>query len=237
MGILGLEFLDEGVFRTRGKNRKWSAHEQHGQHCCCCNECAGRVFWTVDFSGHLTNNLLRGLASGGHSLYAADATTTDYKGGHPMSFWNTLKDMADRVSGSDGESDDLAIEEVRLAAAALLVHATVVDGEVRRSETQVLRDVLERSYDLDHGQAGRLITQAIEQEKDAVDLYGFTSVLTRRLNREDRLKVVEMLWEIVVADGVIHELEANLVWRAAELLGVTSRDRIRLRKSVENRNY
>ena len=153
-----------------------------------------------------------------------------------MSFWDTLKDMADRVSGPEGETDDLALEEVRLAAAALLVHATVVDGEVLRSETKALRDVLERGYDLDHGQSGRLITEAIEQEKDAVDLYGFTSVLTRRLNREDRLKVVEMLWEIVVADGVIHELEANLVWRAAELLGVTSRDRIRLRKSVESRN-
>lgn len=153
-----------------------------------------------------------------------------------MSFWDTLKVVADRVSGTEEESEDLALEEVRLAAAALLVHATVVDGEVRRSETKVLRDVLERSYDLDHGQAGRLIEQAVEQEKDAVDLYGFTSVLTRRLNREDRLKVVEMLWEIVIADGVIHELEANLVWRAAELLGVTSRDRIRLRKSVEGRN-
>ena len=153
-----------------------------------------------------------------------------------MSFWDTLKDMADRVGGPETEHEDLGQEEVRLAAAALLVHATVVDGEVRRSETQALRDVLERSYDLDHSQAGRLITQAAEREKDAVDLYGFTSVLTRRLNREDRLKVVEMLWEIVVADGVIHELEANLVWRAAELLGVTSRDRIRLRKSVENRH-
>lgn len=153
-----------------------------------------------------------------------------------MAFWDTLKDMTDRVTGSETEAEDLGQEEVRLAAAALLVHATVVDGEVSRSETQVLRDILERNYDLDHGQAGRLITQAAEREKDAVDLYGFTSVLTRRLNRQDRLKVVEMLWEIVVADGIIHELEANLVWRAAELLGVTSRDRIRLRKSVENRN-
>lgn len=153
-----------------------------------------------------------------------------------MSFWDTLKDMADRVTGPEAEADDLGEEEVRLAAAALLVHATVVDGEVSRTETQVLRDVLEQRYGLDHGQAGRLITQAAEREKDAVDLYGFTSVLTRRLNRDDRLKVVEMLWEIVVADGVIHELEANLVWRAAELLGVTSRDRIRLRKSVEDRH-
>ena len=153
-----------------------------------------------------------------------------------MAFWDKLKDVTERFTGAAPVEQDLGEEEVRLAAAALLVHATVVDGEVARSETKVLRDVLERRFNLDHGQAGRLITQAAEREKDAVDLYGFTSVLVRRLDRQDRLHVVEMLWEIVIADGVIHELEANLVWRAAELLGVTSRDRIRLKKTVENRH-
>ena len=153
-----------------------------------------------------------------------------------MAFWDRLKDISERFTGAEPAREDLGEEEVRLAAAALLVHATVVDGEVARSETQVLRDVLERRFGLDHGQAGRLITEAAQKEKDAVDLYGFTSVLTRRLDRPGRLQIVEMLWEIVIADGVIHELEANLVWRAAELLGVTSRDRIRLRKSVENRH-
>jgi uncharacterized tellurite resistance protein B-like protein len=152
-----------------------------------------------------------------------------------MAFWEKLKDISERFSGTEPVRQDLGEEEVRLAAAALLVHATVVDGEVARSETEVLRDVLERRFELDHGQAGRLITQAAKTEKDAVDLYGFTSVLTRHLDRPERLKIVEMLWEIVVADGVIHELEANLVWRAAELLGVTSRDRIILRKTVESR--
>ena len=153
-----------------------------------------------------------------------------------MAFLDRLKDIAERVTGSEPVEQDMDEEEVRLAAAALLVHATVVDGEVSRSETEVLRDVLERRFDLDHGQAGRLIKEAAEKEKNAVDLYGFTSVLTRHLDRAGRLKIVEMLWEIVMADGVIHELEANLVWRAAELLGVTSRDRIRLRKSVESRH-
>ncbi len=153
-----------------------------------------------------------------------------------MAFWDRLKDISERFTKAEPAREDLGEEEVRLAAAALLVHATVVDGQVARSETQVLREVLERRFDLDHGQAGRLITQAAQTEKDAVDLYGFTSVLTRRLDRPGRLKIVEMLWEIVIADGVIHELEANLVWRAAELLGVTSRDRIRLKKSVESRH-
>ncbi len=152
-----------------------------------------------------------------------------------MVFWDRLKGISDRFGGEQADAGTLDDEEVKLAAAALLVHATIVDGEVSRSETEVLRDVLERRFDLDHGQAGRLITQAAEKEREAVDLYGFTSVLARNLDRKGRLKIVEMLWEIVVADGVIHEFEANLVWRAAELLGVTSRDRIRLRKTVEGR--
>jgi len=152
-----------------------------------------------------------------------------------MSLWDSLKGIADRFGGDEPASVKLDGEEVKLAAAALLVRATVIDGQVSREETEVLRAVLERRFDLDHGQSGRLIQEAAEKEKDAVDLYGFTSVLTRNLDRAGRLKIVEMLWEIVVADGVIHEFEANLVWRAAELLGVTSRDRIRLRKTVESR--
>ncbi len=153
-----------------------------------------------------------------------------------MTLWTRLKDFVENFGESGDDATDLGEEEVRLAAAALLVHATVVDGEVDRREGEVLRDVLERRFDLDHGQAGRLITAAAEKEKEAVDLYNFTSVLTRRLDRPGRLKIVEMLWEVVIADGVIHEFEANLVWRAAELLGITSRDRVILRKKVEDRH-
>ena len=154
-----------------------------------------------------------------------------------MSLWNKFKDAVETLTTPPIAGEvSLGEEEVRLAAAALLVHATVVDGHVDRREGEVLRDVLERRFELTPGEAGRLITQAAAREKEAVDLYGFTSVLTRRLDRAGRLKIVEMLWEVVIADGVIHEFESNLVWRAAELLGVTSRDRIRLRQAVEDRN-
>lgn len=154
-----------------------------------------------------------------------------------MTLWTRIRELVDNYGDeSDSASLDLAEEEIRLAAAALLVHATVVDGDVDRREGEVLRDVLERRFDLERSEAGQLIKEAAEKEAEAVDLYGFTSVLTRRLDREGRMKIVEMLWEVVVADGVIHEFESNLVWRAAELLGVTSRDRVLLRKRVEDRH-
>ena len=109
-----------------------------------------------------------------------------------MALWTRLKDFVDTFADAEGNTQETSLgeEEVRLAAAALLVHATVVDGIVDRREGEVLRDVLERRFDLGHGDAGRLIKQAVEKEKEAVDLYGFTSILKSRLDRDGRLKIV-----------------------------------------------
>ena len=52
------------------------------------------------------------------------------------------------------------------------------------------------------------------------------------MNEEGRLRIVEMMWEMVYADGQVTEFEDNVVWRAADLLGVSSRDRIDLKHRV-----
>ena len=57
----------------------------------------------------------------------------------------------------------------------------------------------------------------------------------RSVNEEGRLRIVEMMWELVYADGQVSEFEDNVVWRAADLLGVSSRDRIDLKHRVAAR--
>jgi len=69
-------------------------------------------------------------------------------------------------------------------------------------------------------------------DNEAVDLYHFTSLINRTLDEKGRLAIVEMMWEVVFADGSINEFEDNLMWRTADLLGVSSRDRIALRRRV-----
>lgn len=90
-------------------------------------------------------------------------------------------------------------------------------------------------FGLSRSEADELIDEARQRDLEAVDLYGFTSVLKRALDEEGRQRVIELMWEIVYADGGVHELEDNIVWRVAELLGVSARDRIRLRKRIESR--
>ena len=120
----------------------------------------------------------------------------------------------------------------RLAATALLVHVISIDGEPSDVEKRKLHGLLESHFALDPGTADQLIASATLVEGEAVDLYHFTSVIMRSVDEEGRLRIVEMMWELVYADGQVSEFEDNVVWRAADLLGVSSRDRIDLKHRV-----
>jgi uncharacterized tellurite resistance protein B-like protein len=123
-------------------------------------------------------------------------------------------------------------DDYRLAAAALLVHAVAIDGNIADVERQKLHAVIKQRFNLDDAGADKLIAAATEAEQQAIDLYQFTSRLNRTLNAAGRARIVEMLWQIVCADGIITEFEDNLVWRAADLLGISREERIALREQV-----
>ena len=124
-------------------------------------------------------------------------------------------------------------DDYRLAAAALLVHVAAADGVADDRERRRLKAILEARFGLDDAATARLISRAEQRDREAVDFYQFTSVLKRALNDTGRFKIVEMMWEIAFADGELHELEENTIWRVAELLGVSARDRALLRQRVE----
>jgi uncharacterized tellurite resistance protein B-like protein len=120
----------------------------------------------------------------------------------------------------------------RLAATALLIHVVSLDGSPSEVEERKLHSLIENHFRLDRGSADRLIAAATQVEGEAVDLYHFTSVIMREVDDAGRLRIVEMMWELVYADGEVSEFEDNVVWRAADLLGVSSRDRIELKHRV-----
>jgi uncharacterized tellurite resistance protein B-like protein len=118
--------------------------------------------------------------------------------------------------------------DYRLAAAALMVHTAEIDGNMAEAERRKLHDLLQRRFELSEAETQVLISEATEAEHEAIDLYHFTTVLNRSLTENDRLRIVQMMWEIIYADGRVSEFESNLIWRAADLLGISSRDRIEL---------
>ncbi|MFG1246990.1 tellurite resistance TerB family protein [Xanthobacter flavus] len=146
--------------------------------------------------------------------------------------FRTLSDFISDITGGHREAAAFDESDYRLAAAALLVHVMSIDGAVTPEERDVLKTILAGRFALDEAETEQLVELAIAKDAEAVDLYAFTSVLNRALDEEGRLRIVEMMFEVAYADGGLSEFEDNLVWRAAELLNVGSRDRIRIRREV-----
>lgn len=147
---------------------------------------------------------------------------------------DALRRFLTEFAGSSAH-DSFAVDDHRVAAAALLVNLVGADGMADAAEKAALHDVLKTHFDLDEAETASLIEAARRREADSVDLYAFTSVLKRSLDASGRAEVVEMMWEIVFADGEAHEIEDNIVWRAADLLGVSDRERVELKRRIAAR--
>jgi uncharacterized tellurite resistance protein B-like protein len=143
-----------------------------------------------------------------------------------------LRNFVSELTGGEKHQARFAESDFRLAAAALLIHASTIDGDMGKAEREMLRAVLKAHFGLDDAATAELIDMGTLAEHEAVDLYHFTSLINRSLDEPGRLGIVEMMWEIVLADGHVTEFEDNLMWRAADLLGVSSRDRIALRQRI-----
>jgi uncharacterized tellurite resistance protein B-like protein len=146
--------------------------------------------------------------------------------------FQAFKDFMSELTGGQKDAGRFDESDYRLAAAALLVHVGMIDGMLSDAERAKLHTIVKRCFQLDDAAADDLIAQATAAEQEAVDLYHFTSLLNRTLDEEGRRRMVEMMWQMVYADHQVTEFEDNLIWRAADLLGVSSRDRIELRRRV-----
>ena len=146
-----------------------------------------------------------------------------------------LRSIGDFISElTGGARHPASFEEIdfRLAAAALLVHVATTDNNFDEAERAKLREVLSQRFDLGAEDVDTLIESAVRADREAVDLYQFTSLLNRSFDEEERNKVVEMMFQVAYADGQLSEFEDNIVWRAAEQMHVPSRERVTIRRQV-----
>lgn len=129
----------------------------------------------------------------------------------------------------------MRVDDPRVAAAALLVHVAEADGAFTPAESARLRALLQREFGIEEREAVALLEEGRRADADAIDLFGFTSILMNGMDTERRLAFVDLLWSLIYADGDVHELEDNLAWRICELLGISTEDRMAAKRAAARR--
>jgi uncharacterized tellurite resistance protein B-like protein len=124
---------------------------------------------------------------------------------------------------------------LRLAVAALLIEAAEASDGVLPEERAAIRRVLERQYGLGAAAVEELMREGQRASAGSVQLFRFTQIINERTAPAERIALIEMLWEVALADGRLDPLEDTLLRRIGGLIDVPDRERGAARRRVMRR--
>ncbi|OOZ34614.1 TerB family tellurite resistance protein [Solemya velesiana gill symbiont] len=152
--------------------------------------------------------------------------------------FKTLKELFDKRLQSElhDKSPQVAEHALRMATAALLVEISRSDNEFHLVERDTIQDILVRSYQLAVEEVQELITIAEAEVDASISLDQFTVLLDRDLIPDQKIAMLEKLWEVAYADGRIDKYEEYLVRKLADLLHVPHRGFIQAKLNVQSRS-
>lgn len=146
-----------------------------------------------------------------------------------------LQKLFDQHLGKNIEKEKSLELRLQLASAALMVEMLYVDERITADEEGKLQGLLEQRFKLNEKEIEALIELAYNEKKEAIDYYAFTSILNEHYTQQQKIKLVEDLWQLAYADRELDKYEEHLLRRLSELLHVPHKDFIRTKhKALRN---
>ena len=129
---------------------------------------------------------------------------------------------------------EINFDSEKIAVVALLISTAKYDGNFDESERLEIHNLIKNYFSLSSESTDDLFKAAEKIENEANDLQQFTRSLNKLLNEEEKLKIVELIWKIVMADGIIDNYEENLVRRLSGLLYLQDKDIGNIKNKLTN---
>jgi uncharacterized tellurite resistance protein B-like protein len=134
--------------------------------------------------------------------------------------------VRDRMAGAPPEAKSAAghapaadaARGVQLAACALLLELAHADGEFTPAEATHIEGALRRHFGLDDAEMRELLALAEAERREAIDHFQFTRAIAEHYDLGQKMVLAEVMWNVILADGVVSDHEAHIVRKVASLL-------------------
>lgn len=141
-----------------------------------------------------------------------------------------------KIFKSDDEQEQTNfLNDQSKAVACLLIEAAGMDGSVDMTETETIKSILSNQFDLSSTEADNLMAEAHKHVTTSNQILPMTRVIKETYDEAEKIKIIEMIWEVILSDGILHAYEDNLMRRIGALIYVSDRDRGAAKKRVMER--
>lgn len=148
--------------------------------------------------------------------------------------------LAKLFEGAPG-SGDTGFNTLQIAVGGLLVKAAKTDAHYHELEEQAIRRLLGLRFNLDEQQVSALLAEVEDVLSGPHGIYSCSMAVMDELQADEREQLAEMIWDVVFADGVLHDFEKGLMLRLAPLLDIEDdraeeiRDKAMQRAGIDTR--
>lgn len=134
---------------------------------------------------------------------------------------NNIKSFfQDHLFTEDTNSQVDVERRLRIATVALLLETARADFDVRDEELQAVARHAQGFFKLDRDATDELVALAEQESRNATSYYEFTSLINQEFAPEDKVHIVELMWQVAYADKELEKYEEALVRKIADLLYV-----------------
>jgi uncharacterized tellurite resistance protein B-like protein len=134
--------------------------------------------------------------------------------------FSNLKSAIQKVTSKANEEDEYKGEDIQ-AVIILLLEACQIDGETGQVEIDYVKKLLINKFNFSESDANENINKALEDSEQRIEIFSQIKVILNEMDHDERIEVIEMMWGVILADGVIDDFEANLMRRMNGLLYVS----------------
>ncbi len=133
---------------------------------------------------------------------------------------NIIKQFFDQWLSTASPQPEIGEHTLQLATAALLIEVSHADYEIKDAEREAVTAAIRSAFQLNSGETDELVRMAEEEVEQATSYYGFTSLINKSFTPEQKIQVIEHMWQVAFADGELDKYEDHLIRKVADLLYV-----------------
>ena len=137
--------------------------------------------------------------------------------------FSNLKTAFQNITSKDKNEDEYEGEDIQ-AVIILLLEACQIDGNTGKVELEYIKKLLVNKFNFTLDQAEKNLLEALEKSDERVEIFSQIKIILNEMNHEERIDVIEMMWAVILSDGIVDDFEANLMRRMNGLLYVSGEE-------------
>ena len=147
--------------------------------------------------------------------------------------FSNLKTAIQNITSKDKKEDKYEGEDVQ-AVIILLLEACQIDGDTGKAELEFIKKLLVNKFSFTQDQAEKNLLEALEKSDERIEIFSQIKIILNEMDHEERIDVIEMMWGVILSDGIIDDFEANLMRRMNGLLYVSGEESALAKQRASN---